>query len=164
MKWICDLWLTFFFSESLWCAVSITLNVLISHLLAHQSWNLETVSVPLLNEHLERTTDSDVNIYKHMLPQSLCSLTDTLLFCIFSLSFKWSAHHILSKTTLTLTVWQCKIHMGCFTSLDSTSSHNYVWIVPDLLGTFGFYLISSLPSDFACHKLQVNLMNVCFCW
>ena len=121
--------------------------------------------MPLLNEHLECVTVGDVNIYKHMLPQLQCSLIDSLLFCIFSLSFKWSAHHILSKTSLTLTVWQCKmckIHMGCFTNLDWTSFHNYVWIVPDLLGTFGFYLISSLPSDFVCHKSQVNLINVAF--
>ena len=101
---------------------------------------METVSVPLLNGQLEHTTVSDVNINKHMLPQSQCSLVDSLLFCVFSLSFKSSAHHILSETTLTLTVWQCKmckIHMGCFTNLDWTSSHNFVWIVPDLLGTFG---------------------------
>jgi len=65
---------------------------------------METVSVPLLNEHLERVTVGDVNIYKHMLPQSQCSLVDSLLFCVFSLSFKSSAHHILSETTLTLTV------------------------------------------------------------
>ena len=61
-------------------------------------------------------TVSDVNINKHMLQQSQCSLADSLLFCVFSLSFKWSAH-ILPNTTLTLTVWQCKMcnmHMGCF--------------------------------------------------
>ena len=146
-----------------------------------------------MNIYLEHTTVIDVIIYKHMLLQSQCSFNDSLLFCVFSSSFKWSAHLILSKTTLTLTVWQCKIHIGCFTNLDWTSSHNYVWtvpdllgtfgfyliswvlldctwslgyfwILPDLLGTFGFYLISSLPSDFVCHKFQVNPINVCFCW
>ena len=49
---------------------------------------METVSVPLLNEHLESTTVSDVNIYKLMLLQLQCSLIDSLLFCIFSLSFQ----------------------------------------------------------------------------
>ena len=32
---------------------------------------METVSVPLLNEHLVRVTVGDVNIDKHMLPQSV---------------------------------------------------------------------------------------------
>ena len=112
---------------------------------------METVSVPLLNEHLECTAVGDVNIYKHMLPQSQFSLVDSLLFCVFSLRFKWSAQHILSKTTLTLTVWQCKMckmHMGCFTNFDWTSSHNYVWIIPDLFGTFWLYLISWVLLDF----------------
>ena len=58
---------------------------------------METVSVPFLNEHLKCVTVSDVNIYKHMLLQSQCSLIYLLLFCIFSLRFKWSAHHILTK-------------------------------------------------------------------
>ena len=58
---------------------------------------METVPLPLFNEHLERVTVGDVNIYKHMLPQSQFSLIDSLLFYVFSLSFKWSAHHILSK-------------------------------------------------------------------
>ena len=177
MKWIYNLWLTLFFSESLlWCAS--TLFVLSSHLFAHQSWTL--VSVPLLNKHLERTTVSDVNIYQHMLPQSQCSLIDSLLFCVFSLSFKWSAHHILSKTTFTMTVWQCKtckitwgvspiwiepvlktmfglyliswvtfgFYLISWVLLDFTWSLGYFWILSDLLGTFGFYLISWVLLDF----------------
>ena len=120
------------------------------------SSGMETVSVPLLNKHLERATVGDINIYKHILPQSKCSLIYLLLFCVFFLRFKSSARHIFSKTTLTLTVWQCKmceIHMGCFTNLDWTSSRNYTWIVPDLLSTFRFYMIPSLPSDFVSNKV-----------
>ena len=58
---------------------------------------MDIVFVPLCNEHVQRVTVGDVNIYKHMLPQSQFSLIDSLLFYVFSLSFKWSAHHILSK-------------------------------------------------------------------
>ena len=35
---------------------------------------METVSMPFLNEHLERVTVGDVNICKHMLPQPQRSL------------------------------------------------------------------------------------------
>ena len=83
------------------------------------------------------------------------------------LKFPVNCSSYFLKTTLTLTVCQCKmckIHMGCFTNLDWTSSPNDVWIIPDLLSTFGFYLISSFPSDFVSHKFQVNRINVCFCW
>ena len=108
-------------------------------------------------------TFSDVNINKYMLQQSQCSLADSLLFCVFSLSFKWSAHHILSKTNLSLTPWHYKIHMGCFTNLDGTSSQNYVWTVPNLWSTLDFTWPLHCLQIF-CHKFQVNPINVLFCW
>ena len=48
---------------------------------------METVPLPLFNEHLERVTVGDVNIYKHMLPQLVFPHSFAAVLRLF-LSFK----------------------------------------------------------------------------